>query len=121
MPNARLDSLSAADTPPARAIETCWVVAHLVCSRRGERFERFHAALSTALFCVEDFSEAWCDHIIFLEDFHIKLGALLLFITLAAAAQTPFSGRYVKYTATAGPRRGGQASSAKIASLGMTR
>ena len=45
----------------------------------------------------------------------MKLGALLLFVTLTSAAQTPFSGRYVKYAATAGP------SSAKIASLGMTR
>jgi len=47
----------------------------------------------------------------------MKLGALLLFVTLTAAAQTPFSGRYVKYTATADPSR----RSANNADFGMTR
>jgi hypothetical protein len=40
-----------------------------MCPRRGERFERFHAAFSVAVFCLEEFSDAWCDHIIFLEAF----------------------------------------------------
>jgi hypothetical protein len=54
----------------------------------GERFERFPAAFCAAHF-FRRFSDAWCDQIIFLEVSDMKLAALLLFVTLTAAGQTP--------------------------------
>jgi len=38
-----------------------------MCPRRGERFERAHAAFFRRGILFGRFSDAWCDHIIFLE------------------------------------------------------
>jgi len=75
-----------------------------MCSRRGERFERLiPCCIFRRTIVFGRFFECVVRPLYFLEDFHMKLAALLLFVTLSAAAQTPFSGRYVKYAATAGP------------------
>jgi hypothetical protein len=60
-----------------------------MCPRRGERFERFHAAFCTALLRSDDFRIRGASTLFSWRFFEMKLGALFLFVTLTAAAQTP--------------------------------